>query len=114
MAGITPDDVRDFTFAYAVRLCGTQNPDFFEGTVIARQAAEVLGHTRRAPRRSSLYRRCSSLAALIPSPASGASGEGVGAPAALRRRLGRKLVRGAPAGGRCRCHPRRCAATSMR
>ena len=40
--------------------------------------------------------------------------EGVEAPAALRRCLGGKLVRAAPAGGRCRCHPRRCAATSMR
>ena len=29
---ITADDFRDFTFANAVRLWGTQNPDFFEGT----------------------------------------------------------------------------------
>jgi len=41
---ITADDFRDFTFANAVRLWGTQNPDFFKGTAITRQAAEVLGH----------------------------------------------------------------------
>ena len=46
MAGlITADDFRDLTFANAVRLWGSQNPDFFKGTAIARQAAEVLGHT---------------------------------------------------------------------
>ncbi|HKX11437.1 MAG TPA: amidohydrolase family protein, partial [Stellaceae bacterium] len=39
---ITPDDFRDFTFANAVRLWGTQNPRFFEGTVVAKEAAEVL------------------------------------------------------------------------
>ena len=42
---ITADDFRDFTFANAVRLWGTQNPDFFKGTVVARQAAEVLNRT---------------------------------------------------------------------
>ncbi|HUH86125.1 MAG TPA: amidohydrolase family protein [Stellaceae bacterium] len=39
---ITTDDFRDFTFANAVRLWGTQNPRFFEGTVIAKEAAAVL------------------------------------------------------------------------
>jgi predicted TIM-barrel fold metal-dependent hydrolase len=39
---ITSDDFRDFTFANAVRLWGTQNPRFFEGTVVAKQAAAVL------------------------------------------------------------------------
>jgi predicted TIM-barrel fold metal-dependent hydrolase len=39
---ITPDDFRDFTFANAVRLWGTQNPRFFEGTVVAEEAAAVL------------------------------------------------------------------------
>jgi predicted TIM-barrel fold metal-dependent hydrolase len=39
---ITPDDFRDFAFANAVRLWGTQNPRFFEGTVVAAEAAEVL------------------------------------------------------------------------
>jgi len=29
---ITTSDVRDFTFADAVQLWGTQNPHFFEGT----------------------------------------------------------------------------------
>jgi len=31
--------------ANAVRLWGMQNPDFFRGTVVARQAAEVLART---------------------------------------------------------------------
>ena len=39
---ITADDFRDFTFANAVRLWGTQNPRFFEGTRVAKQAAAVL------------------------------------------------------------------------
>src|SRR5471030_2492601 len=39
---ITPDDFRDFTFANAVRLWGKQNPRFFEGTRVAKEAAEVL------------------------------------------------------------------------
>jgi hypothetical protein len=40
---ITKDDFRDFTFANAVRLWGTQNPRFFEGTKVAGEAAAVLG-----------------------------------------------------------------------
>ncbi|MGH7054120.1 MAG: amidohydrolase family protein [Stellaceae bacterium] len=40
---ITADDFRDFTFANAVRLWGTQNPRFFEGTKVAKEAAQVLG-----------------------------------------------------------------------
>lgn len=39
---ITPDDFRDFTFANAVRLWGTQNPHFFDGTSVAKEAAAVL------------------------------------------------------------------------
>ena len=39
---ITADDFRDFTFANAVRLWGTQNPRFFEGTRVAKEAAAVL------------------------------------------------------------------------
>jgi len=39
---ITDDDFRDFTFANTVRLWGTQNPRFFEGTVVAKEAAAVL------------------------------------------------------------------------
>ncbi|MGA8380302.1 MAG: amidohydrolase family protein [Stellaceae bacterium] len=39
---ITADDFRDFTFSNAVRLWGTQNPRFFEGTRIAREAAALL------------------------------------------------------------------------
>jgi predicted TIM-barrel fold metal-dependent hydrolase len=39
---ITEDDFRDFVFANSVRLWGTQNPRFFEGTVVAKEAAEVL------------------------------------------------------------------------
>jgi predicted TIM-barrel fold metal-dependent hydrolase len=40
---ITNDNFRDFTFANAVRLWGTQNPRFFDGTAVAKQAASVLG-----------------------------------------------------------------------
>jgi predicted TIM-barrel fold metal-dependent hydrolase len=39
---ITSADFRDFTFANAVRLWGTQNPHFFEGTRVAKAAAEML------------------------------------------------------------------------
>ena len=39
---ITANDFRDFTFANAVRLWGTQNPKFFEGTRVAKEAATVL------------------------------------------------------------------------
>jgi hypothetical protein len=39
---ITSDDFRDFTFANAVRLWGTQNPRFFEGTRLAKEAAALL------------------------------------------------------------------------
>ena len=39
---ITSDDFRDFTFTNAVRLWGTQNPRFFEGTVVAKEAAAAL------------------------------------------------------------------------
>jgi len=36
------DDFRDFMFANAIRFWGEVNPDFFKGTVVERQAAEVL------------------------------------------------------------------------
>src|SRR5499426_1255453 len=39
---ITEDNFRDFVFANSVRLWGTQNPSFFEGTVVAKEAAAVL------------------------------------------------------------------------
>jgi predicted TIM-barrel fold metal-dependent hydrolase len=39
---IGKDDFRDFTFANAVRLWGSQNPRFFDGSAVAKQAAEVL------------------------------------------------------------------------
>ena len=42
---ITQDDFRDFTFANAVRLWGTQKPKFFEGTAVAKAAAAVLAET---------------------------------------------------------------------
>ena len=41
-AHITADDFRAFTFTNAVRLWGTQNPRFFEGTRVAEEAAAVL------------------------------------------------------------------------
>ena len=46
---ITEDNFRDFVFANAVRLWGTQNPGFFEGTVVAREAAAVLAAEAPAP-----------------------------------------------------------------
>jgi predicted TIM-barrel fold metal-dependent hydrolase len=39
---ITEEDFRDFVFANSVRLWGTQNPRFFEGTVVAKEAAKLL------------------------------------------------------------------------
>jgi hypothetical protein len=39
---ITADNFRDFTFANAVKLWGTQNPRFFEGTRVAKEAAAIL------------------------------------------------------------------------
>ena len=43
---ISPDNFRDFTFANAVHLWGTQNPRFFEGTAVASAAAEELTRSR--------------------------------------------------------------------
>ena len=40
---MTDDDFCDFAFANAVRLHGGMNSDFFVGTVVEKQAAEVLG-----------------------------------------------------------------------
>ena len=39
---LTNDNFRDFVFTNAVRLWGTQNPRFFEGTVVAKEAAAAL------------------------------------------------------------------------
>jgi len=39
---ITAGDFHDFVFANAVRLWGTQNPRFFEGTRVAKEAAALL------------------------------------------------------------------------
>jgi predicted TIM-barrel fold metal-dependent hydrolase len=49
---ITPEDFRDFTFANAVRFWGEVNPDFFKGTVLEKQAADVLATTTRLSARS--------------------------------------------------------------
>ncbi|HLE66868.1 MAG TPA: amidohydrolase, partial [Burkholderiales bacterium] len=46
---ITEDNFRDFVFANSVRLWGTQNPNFFDGTVVAREAAAVLAAQTPAP-----------------------------------------------------------------
>lgn len=43
---LTADDFRNFTFANTVRLWGTQNPAFFEGTRVAKEAAAVLAQTQ--------------------------------------------------------------------
>ena len=39
---INDDDFRDFMFTNAVRFWGEVNPDFFKGTVVEKQAADVL------------------------------------------------------------------------
>src|SRR3989475_3125382 len=39
---LTDDHFRDFVFTNAVRFWGEVNPDFFKGTVVEKQAAEVL------------------------------------------------------------------------
>jgi len=39
---ITEGDFKDFVFANAVRLWGTQNPNFFDGTAVAKEAAALL------------------------------------------------------------------------
>ncbi len=43
---ITTEDFCDFTFANAVRLWGTQNRKFFEGTAVAKAAAAVLAEAK--------------------------------------------------------------------
>ena len=42
---ITKDNFRDFVFANTVHLWGTQNPKFFEGTMVAKAAAAELART---------------------------------------------------------------------
>ena len=44
---ITQDNFRDFVFTNAVKLWGTQNPNFFKGTVVEKEAASVLNATRQ-------------------------------------------------------------------
>jgi len=44
---ISPDNFRDFTFANAVHLWGTQNPKFFEGTAVAGAAREELARAKK-------------------------------------------------------------------
>jgi hypothetical protein len=39
---VTVDNFRDFTFTNSVKLWGTQNPNFFKGTVVEKEAAAVL------------------------------------------------------------------------
>ena len=46
---ITGDNFRDFVFANAVRLWGKQNPDFFKGTVVEKEADAVLQAESHAP-----------------------------------------------------------------
>ena len=42
---ITQDDFKDFTFGNTVRLWGTQNPNFFDGTRVANEARALLAQT---------------------------------------------------------------------
>jgi predicted TIM-barrel fold metal-dependent hydrolase len=41
---LTEDDFRDFMFANAVRFWGEVNPDFFKGTAVEKQAADLLAN----------------------------------------------------------------------
>jgi hypothetical protein len=41
---ITDDDFQHFMFTNAVRFWGEVNPDFFKGTIVEKQAQEVLRH----------------------------------------------------------------------
>jgi predicted TIM-barrel fold metal-dependent hydrolase len=43
---ITEDDFRDFVFGNSVRLWGTQNPNFFDGTRVAQEAKALLAQTK--------------------------------------------------------------------
>ena len=47
---ITESDFSDFVFGNAVRLWGTQNPRFFEGTRVAKEAAALLKRGAPTPR----------------------------------------------------------------
>ena len=47
---ITESDFQDFVFGNAVRLWGTQNPRFFEGTAVAKEAAALLKRGAPTPR----------------------------------------------------------------
>jgi predicted TIM-barrel fold metal-dependent hydrolase len=47
---LTDDNFRDFVFANTVRLWGTQNPAFFEGTRVAKEAAAVLAEAQTPTR----------------------------------------------------------------
>ena len=42
---IAEADFHDFVFGNAVRLWGTQNPRFFEGTAVAKEATALLKRT---------------------------------------------------------------------
>jgi len=42
---ITEDNFHDFVFGNSVRLWGTQNPNFFDGTRVAKEAKALLGQT---------------------------------------------------------------------
>ena len=101
---ITPDNFRDFTFANAVHLWGTQNPRFFEGTAVARAAAEELKRPRGTRRRtrSSANRPHTGQALRVRPERRGRGAAGRGRPWALGRRArGRRLrarIRGSSVG----------------
>ena len=44
---ISANNFRDFVFTNAVKLWGTQNPDFFKGTPVEKEAAAVLQTVRQ-------------------------------------------------------------------
>ena len=46
---ITEEDFRDFMFTNPVRFWGEQNPDFFKGTIIEKEAAQALAQSNDSP-----------------------------------------------------------------
>jgi len=46
---ITDADFRDFVFANPVRFWGDSNPDFYKGTVVEREARDLLSAATREP-----------------------------------------------------------------
>ena len=60
---LNEDEFRDFTFANAVRMRCSMNPDFFEGTIVDGEVTKLLwgGTARNEGRNNSTTLRCNAL-----------------------------------------------------